>query len=127
MGDVKYAAAPAPASAPAPELDVEQALTELAQAWAAVESARQHAYEYHRLAGAGDARLIRAAHLLRTAGYHDLADAVCHHLIGRGVAEDRWGFEVDETHDDDFHVTLLGLQDRLRDRLPATGARVGPG
>ena len=93
---------------------VSQALSALSEAWTAVESARHHAYEYHRLAGAGDASLLRAVHLLRASGHHDLADAVCHHLVGRGVADDRWTFEVDETHEDEFVRTLVTLQDRLR-------------
>ena len=96
-----------------------EALSALSEARRAVEAARQHAYECHRLAGLGDTSLLRAVRLLREAGEHDLADAVCHDLVGRGVADDRWTFQVDETHDDAFYRTLMSLQDRLRERLPA--------
>jgi hypothetical protein len=99
------------------------ALAEMAEAWRSIEAARSYAYEYHRQAGLGDAHLVRAVGLLRAAGHHDLADAVCRHLIGHGVAEDRWTFQVEETHDDDeFSRTLMTLEEQVRARAPATQA-----
>ena len=89
-----------------------EALSEMTEAWRSIEAARGHAYEFHRHAGLGDAHLVRAVALLRAAGHHDLADAVCHHLVGHGVAEDRWV----EAQDDDFVRTLMTLEERVRDR-----------
>jgi len=93
-----------------------EALAEMTEAWRSIEAARGHAYEFHRHAGLGDAHLVRAVALLRTAGHHDLADAVCHHLVGHGVAEDRWSFQVVEEHDDDFERTLMTLEEQVRGR-----------
>ena len=95
-----------------------EALTALSEAWRSIEAARGHLYEFHHHAGAGDAYLVRAVTLLRTAGHHDLADAICHHLLGRGVSEDRWNFQVDEGHDDDFARTLMTVEEQVRSRVP---------
>ena len=95
-----------------------EALAEMTEAWRSIEAARGHAYEFHRHAGLGDAHLVRAVALLRTGGHHDIADAVCHHLVGHGVAEDRWSFQVVEEHDDDFVRTLMTLEEQVRDRTP---------
>src|SRR3954453_15903292 len=92
------------------------ALSALGEAWDDVEAARQHAYESQRLAGAGDASLVRAAHLLRAAGHPDLADQVTSQLVGRGIAANRWTFEGDETYADGYYRTLFTLQDHLRAR-----------
>ena len=105
---------------------VSGALSALGEAWTAVEGARQHVYEYHRLSGAGDASLMRAAHLLRAAGQDDLADAVCRQLVSHGVAGDRWSFEVDETHEDEFVHSLVRLQDHLRGWLPRESSSAQP-
>lgn len=94
-----------------------EALAEMTDAWTSIEAARWHAHEFHRHAGLGDAHLVRAVALLRTAGHHDLADAVCHHLVGHGVAEDRWSFQVVEEHDDAFERTLMTLEEQVRDRV----------
>jgi hypothetical protein len=93
-----------------------EALEEMSEAWRSIEAARGHAYEFHRHAGQGDAHLVRAVALLRTAGHHDLADAVCRHLVGHGVAEDRWSFQVVEEDDDHFARTLMTLEEQVRDR-----------
>ena len=100
-----------------------EALAEMSDAWRSIEAARGHAYEFHRHAGLGDEHLVRAVALLRTAGNHDLADAVCHHLVGHGVAEDRWSFQVVEEHDDAFLRTLMTLEEQVRDR--SSRERVG--
>ena len=92
------------------------ALAEMTEAWRSIQAARGHAYEFHRHAGLGDGHLVRAVALLRTAGHHDLADAVCHHLVGHGVAEDRWSSQVVEEHDDDFVRTLMMLEEQVRGR-----------
>jgi hypothetical protein len=92
------------------------AVAAMDEAWKSIQEARGHAYEYHRHAGMGDAHLVRAVALLRTAGHHDLADAVCHHLVGHGVAEDRWSFQVVEEHEDDFVRTLMTLEEQVRAR-----------
>ena len=75
----------------------------------------------HRLAGEADAGLLSAVRLLRVAGQHELADVILGQLVGRSVAEDRWTFEVDETHDDDFFRTLQDVEDRLHARAPTDG------
>ncbi len=100
---------------------VGEAMAALAGARTAVEGARQHAYEHHRLAGEADAGLLSAVRLLRVAGQHELADVILGQLVGRSVAEDRWTFEVDETHDDDFFRTLQDVEDRLHARAPTDG------
>jgi hypothetical protein len=84
-----------------------EALTAMTEAWRSIEAARAHAHELHRHAGLGDAHLVRAVALLRTAGHHDLADAVCHHLVGHGVLEEP---------DDDFVRTLMTLEEQVRAR-----------
>ena len=93
-----------------------EALAEMTEAWRSIEAARGHAYQFHRHAGLGDAHLVRAVALLRTAGHHDLADAVSHHLVGHGVAENRWSFQVVEEHDDEFVRMLMTLEEQVRDR-----------
>jgi hypothetical protein len=93
-----------------------EALVEMAEAWRAVEAARAHAYEYHQHAGLGDAHLVRAVGLLRKDGHHDIADAICRHLLGHGVAEDRWTLQVQETQDDAFARTLMTLEEQVRER-----------
>jgi len=108
--------------APATETPIDRrtatsaALTEMSEAWRSIEAARGHAYEYHRHAGLGDAHLVRSVALLRQAGHHDLADAVCRHLVGHGVAEGRWTFQTDEDHDDEFSRTLMTLEEQVRVR-----------
>jgi hypothetical protein len=107
-----------------------EALTEMTEAWHAIEAARRFAYEYHRHAGSGDAHLVRAVGLLRRDGHHDLADAICHRLIGHGVAEDRWALQVSE-EDDEFSRTMMTLEEQVRSRgqtmRPASGGRAGGG
>jgi hypothetical protein len=88
----------------------------MTDAWRSIEAARRHARDFHRDAGLGDAHLVRAVALLRAAGHHDLADAVCHHLVGHGVAEDRGSFQGVDEHDDEFVRTLTTLEERVRDR-----------
>ena len=100
-----------------------EALAQMMEAWTSIETARGHAYAFHRHAGRGDAHLVRAVALLRTAGHHDLADAVSHHLVGHGVAEDRWSFQVVEEHDDEFVRMLMTLEEQVRSR----SARERPG
>jgi hypothetical protein len=98
-----------------------QALEAMTEAWASVEAARQHAYEYHRHAGLSDAHLLHAVALLRSDGHHDLADSVCRHLVGKGIGghEGRWTFQLDENHDDDFARTLQALEEQVRSRSQA--------
>jgi len=96
-----------------------EALAAMTEAWRAIEAARGFAYEYHRHAGAGDAHLMRAVGLLRRDDQHDLADAICHRLVGQGVAGDRWTFQVVE-EDDDFFCTLLTLEEQVRARGEST-------
>jgi len=101
------------------------ALSEMTEAWRAIEAARRHAYEYHRHAGSGDAHLVRAVGLLRRDGHHDLADTMCKRLIGHGLAADRWAFQVME-EDDEFFRTLMTLEEQARSRSrPQTGDEVG--
>ena len=96
-----------------------EALAEMSEAWQAIEAARRLAYEYHRHAGSGDAHLVRAVGLLRRDAHHDLADAICHRLIGQGLAEDRWAFQVVE-EDDEFFRTLMALEEQVRSRGQST-------
>jgi len=96
-----------------------EALAEMTEAWRSIEAARRHAYEYHRHAGSGDAHLVRAVALLRREGHHDLADTMCKRLIGHGVAEDRWAFQVIE-EDDEFFRTLTTIEEQVRSRSHPT-------
>ena len=119
MGEVTHAPSVGTAGGesgmPDRRTETAQALAAMSQAWRSIEAARGHLHEFHHLAGEGDAHLVRAVGLLRAGGHHDLADAICHHLVGHG-AEDRWSFQVAEEHDDDFFRTLMTLEEQVRDR-----------
>jgi hypothetical protein len=99
-----------------------EALAEMTEASRSLEAARRHAYEYHRHAGSGDAHLVRAVALLRREGHHDLADTMCKRLIGHGVAEDRWAFQVIE-EDDEYFRTLMAIEEQVRSRSHGGSAR----
>ena len=119
MGEVTHAPAVGTASGesglPDRRTATVRALEAMSEAWRSIENARGHLDEFHHYAGTGDAQLVRAVGLLRAAGHHDLADAICHHLVGHG-AEHRWSFEAVEEHDDDFFRTLMTLEEQVRDR-----------
>ena len=100
---------PATVTSVEPGRATREALAEMTEAWRSIEAARKHAYEYHRHAGSGDAHLVRAVALLRREGHHDLADTMCKRLIGHGVAEDRWAFQVIE-EDDEFFRTVMTIE-----------------
>jgi hypothetical protein len=65
--------------------------------------------------------LVRGVGLLRRDGHHDLADTMCKRLIGRGLAADRWAFQVME-EEDEFFRTLMSLEEQARARSRPQGS-----
>lgn len=93
------------------------ALGRLSEALEAVEVARGHLYEFHRLCGRADLTLGDAVDQLRDAGHDDLADRLEHELVGRNILEGRWSFQVVEEYDEGYYRPFVDLEAEARQQL----------
>ena len=93
------------------------ALGRLSEALEAVEVARGHLYEFHRLCGRADLTLGEAVDKLREAGHDDIADEIEADLLGRNVLAGRWTFQVVEEYDDGYYTAFREHDRRVRDAL----------
>lgn len=93
------------------------ALGKLSEALEAVEVARGHLYEFHRLSGTGDLTAGEAVDLLRAAGHDAVADRIERELVGLNVLAGRWTFQVVEEYDDGYYATFKELEQAARDEL----------
>jgi hypothetical protein len=98
------------------------ALGKLSEALEAVEVARGHLYQFHRLSGTGDLAAGEAVELLREAGHAAIADRIERELIGRNVIAGRWTFQIVEDYDDGYYARFKELERAARDEL-ASGRR----
>jgi hypothetical protein len=115
---------PLPEHQAPPDVDDEtvDALGKLSEALEAVEVARGHLYQFHRLTGTADLQLGEAVEMLRSAGHEDLAERVDRELVGRNVLEGRWTFQVVEEYDATYYSVFRDLEQQVRDDL-AEGRR----
>ena len=93
------------------------ALGRLSEALEAVEVARGHLYEFHRLCGRADLTLGDAVDELRDAGHADLADRLERELVGRNILEGRWSFQVVEEYDEGYYRPFVDLEAETRQQL----------
>ncbi|MFC5381177.1 hypothetical protein [Aquipuribacter nitratireducens] len=98
------------------------ALGALSEALEAVEVARGHLYEFHRLSGRADIQLGEALEALEEAGHDDLAARVREDLLGRNVLDGRWTFQVVEEYDDGYWSRFRAWERTAREEL-ADGRR----
>ncbi len=98
------------------------ALGKLSEALEAVEVARGHLYQFHRLTGTADLTLGQAVEELREAGHGDLADRLERDLVGRNLLEGRWSFQIVEEYDDSYYSAFKDLEREAREQLVG-GAR----
>ncbi len=96
-----------------------EALGEISEALEAVEIARGHLYNFHRLSGTADLTLGKGVAKLREAGHTDLADRFERDLVGRNVLDGRWTFQVVEEYDDGYYAVFKALEREGRDTLVA--------
>ncbi len=93
------------------------ALGKVSEALEAIEIARGHLYNFHRLSGTADLTLGDGVQDLRDAGHTELADRLDRDLVGRNVLEGRWTFQIVEEYDDGYYATFRELEALARDEL----------
>lgn len=94
-----------------------EGLGNISEALEAIEIARGHLYNFHRLMGTGDFTLGKGVDQLRQAGHTELADRFDRDLVGRNVLQGRWTFQIVEEFDDDYYATFKRLEKEARDAL----------
>src|ERR1700716_3936410 len=82
-----------------------------------VERARGHLYAFHQLIGRADFLFEESASRLAEVGHREEAAVLWRDLVGRGVLEGRWTFEIVERFDDDYYDTARSDVTRLVDGL----------
>jgi hypothetical protein len=98
------------------------ALGTMSEALEALEVARGHLYEFHRLSGRADIQLGEALDALEEAGHTDLAGRIREDLWGRNVIAGRWTFQVVEEYDDGYWSRFRHWERTAREEL-AQGRR----
>ena len=94
-----------------------EALGDISEALEAVEVARGHLYNFHRLSGTADLTLGKGVEKLREAGHTELADRFERELVGRNVVQGRWTFQIVEEYDDGYYSLFKALEREARDAL----------
>lgn len=94
-----------------------EALGNISEALEAIEIARGHLYNFHRLSGTADLTLGKGVEQLRRAGHTGLADRFEKELVGRNVLQGRWTFQVVEEYDDGYYADFKRLEQEARDAL----------
>lgn len=94
-----------------------EALGKISEALEAIEIARGHLYNFHRLSGTADLTLGEGVDQLRDAGHVQLADRIETELVGRNVLEGRWTFQIMEEYDDGYYATFHALEQQAREEL----------
>jgi len=94
-----------------------EALGNISEALEAIEIARGHLYNFHRLSGTADFTLGKGVDQLREAGHTELADRFERELVGRNVLEGRWTFQIVEEYDDGYYTLFKSLEKVARDTL----------
>ncbi|HWI42046.1 MAG TPA: hypothetical protein VNS81_00395 [Nocardioides sp.] len=94
-----------------------EGLGNVSEALEAIEIARGHLYNFHRLMGTADFTLGKGVDQLREAGHTELADKFDRDLVGRNVLQGRWTFQIVEEFDDDYYATFKRLEKEGRDTL----------
>ncbi|WP_336921544.1 hypothetical protein [Aquipuribacter sp. SD81] len=97
--------------------DTVEALGKLSEALEALEVARGHLYEFHRLSGRTDIQLGDALDALEEAGHGDLAARVREDMHGRNVLAGRWTFQVVEEYDDGYWSRFRHWEATAREEL----------
>ncbi len=87
-----------------------EALGDISEALEAIEIARGHLYNFHRLSGTADLTLGKGVAKLREAGHADLADRFERDLVGRNVLYGRWTFQVVEEYDEGYYAAFKDLE-----------------
>ena len=96
-----------------------EALGDISEALEAVEIARGHLYNFHRLSGTADLTLGKGVAKLREAGHTELAARFEAELVGRNVLHGRWTFQVVEEYDAGYYADFKALERDARDSLVA--------
>jgi hypothetical protein len=94
-----------------------EALGNISEALEAIEIARGHLYNFHRLMGTADFTLGKGVDQLREAGHTELADRFDRDLVGRNVLQGRWTFQIVEEYDDGYYATFRSLEREAREAL----------
>jgi hypothetical protein len=94
-----------------------EALGTFSEGLEALEVARGHLYEFHRLSGRTDIQLGEALDGLAAAGHEDLARRVREDLWGRNVIAGRWTFQVVEEYDDGYWSRYRHWERTAREEL----------
>jgi hypothetical protein len=91
-----------------------EALGKLSEALEVVEDARGSLYRFHRMSGQADLTLQDAVHLLRKAGWGDLADDIDERLVGRDVIPGRWTFQIVDEYDETYWQIFRSIEQGVR-------------
>ncbi|MEJ2852952.1 MULTISPECIES: hypothetical protein [unclassified Saccharothrix] len=101
-----------------------EAVGALTEALETTERARGHLFDFHQLTGSADAKVIKAARLLREAGHGTLADGLEQHLVGRNVLPGRWTFQLVEDYEETYYSVFREWERKVRDDLTGGVAHV---
>ncbi|MFI9817774.1 hypothetical protein [Saccharothrix variisporea] len=101
-----------------------EAVGALTEALETTERARGHLFDFHQLTGSADAKVIKAARLLREAGHTALAEGLEQHLVGRNVLPGRWTFQLVEDYEETYYSVFREWERKVRDDLMGGAAHV---